>query len=162
MKVAVFGNSYWAAELVRAFEDSPVDARLFYNRLEEQLGTWSLRTWLGEQNLWECDVLHVQSWPSFWNLRLVARLKRKPVILHWIGTDVMNVLARRFYVRIAGPALNLLIPKHLAVSENLVEELETVGIHARYQSKPPTESFDDVEIPPLPEKIGRASCRERV
>jgi len=151
--VGLLGNSYWTRRLgdaLAAFTGA-MTFRRFYVDQESAIRTWSLGRWLAESDLWSCSVFHVIGYPRLWNLWMAARMRGVPAILHWIGSDVSSFLASPRWSKAAGPLLNLLVPRHLAEAPNLRRELRSVGIYARVQPKG-MRSFDDVEVPPLPEQ----------
>ncbi len=149
MKVAVLGNSYWAGRLVAVLNGMAVNARQFYIGDDKSLPARSIKEWVSESDLWSCDLVHVLGWPMLWILWIASRLKNKPTIVHWIGSDVLSLLASPRWSRAAGPILNAVVTRHLAVAPHLVSELRSVGIYAKHhpQGMP---SFENVTVPPLP------------
>lgn len=149
LKVGVFGNSFWAGRLADSLAGCPLDVQCLYTDQDRTLKGRSVRHWLAESALWSFDVLHVLGWPRLWNLWVAARLKRTSTILHWLGSDVSSFRTSPRWSRVAGPALNLLVTRHLAQSPWLAEELREVGVHAQVATHP-NESLDNVMVPPLP------------
>lgn len=74
----------------------------------------------------------------------LLRLRRKPVVIHWVGTDVQIAIDEhrrgRLSPRIAGK------PQHWCDAPWLVEELRTAGIVSEYVPLP----IPIVEAPPPP------------
>jgi len=80
----------------------------------------------------------------------LLRLRRKPVVIHWVGTDVQIAVEehRRDNVslRVAEK------PTHWCDAPWLVDELRTIGVVSEYVPLPiPVES---APAPPLPEEFG--------
>jgi glycosyltransferase involved in cell wall biosynthesis len=72
------------------------------------------------------------------------KLMRKPVVVRWIGTDVLEL------DRLHGVVYSKLVDNHVAVSPWLVEELAEKRIRARWLSMP---SSLMGELEPLPEEF---------
>ena len=149
IRVGIFGNSYWAARLKCVFRNRLVEARQLLVGQDESLMGRSVGKWLSQSELWSCDVLHVLGWPRLWSLWVAARLMRRPVILHWIGSDVLSFLANPRWCRVAGPGLNALVACHLAGAVNLMTELRDVSIYARYEPLGML-LMNGTEVAPLP------------
>ena len=83
--------------------------------------------------------------------KLVAlALIRKPVIFHWIGSDVLNALEHptgKFVARLCRS--HILVKGHLAQTSWLANELSEAGIQATVFPLLPNLDF---EIPPFPER----------
>ncbi|MCC7364602.1 MAG: hypothetical protein IT303_09535 [Dehalococcoidia bacterium] len=80
---------------------------------------------------------------------VLARLRRKPMVIHWVGTDVLIGLdAYR-----AGKASWRLLERatHLCDAPWLAEELAEMGIRAEYLPLPVTGLAEEVD--PLPERF---------
>lgn len=80
---------------------------------------------------------------------LLMRLRRKPVLIHWNGTDVM--IARDEYL--AGKASHAIAERavHWADAPWLIDELREIGIESEYVSLPVAVS--GTEPPPLPSRF---------
>lgn len=79
-----------------------------------------------------CDIVHCIGYghPEI----LFAGLLRKPVIRHWIGSDVLRILflphTLPWSVRMRWRLTKRFITKHLAITEQLSQELKQAGITA--------------------------------
>jgi hypothetical protein len=87
---------------------------------------------------------------AWWRL-LRVRLRRSAACYYWLGTDVFNLLedARAGHLR-AAAVRAARDDLHLAVAPWLVEELETVGLHATLAGFPESHRVPDT-LAPLPE-----------
>jgi hypothetical protein len=160
LKVGRFGNSFWAKRLAESLPDPPLDIQCLYRDQDTTLRERSVRQWLAESALWSCDVLHVLGWPRLWNLWIAARLKRVPTILHWLGSDVSSFRASPRWCRVAGPALNQLVTRHLAQAPWLAKELRAMGIHAQVATRPIQFSRGHRDIPAADVTPVRSECRD--
>ncbi len=70
-----------------------------------------------------------------WKMKLISLFKKK-MIMHWIGTDVINLSKNKAVVDF----LNKNVSVHLACAKNIKDELETLGINA-------------IELPIIPAKF---------
>ncbi len=101
-------------------------------------------------NYYEFDLFHLISPP----IRVIRKLNKykKPVLFHWIGTDVYRFInessikrrLKKFFIE----SENV---KNLVVSENLKEELNLFNISSAILPLTKLNFID--EIPPLPEKF---------
>ena len=111
-----------------------------------------LRSWARVARLVrEADLLYlVSSRLDRWSAQdLLMRLRRKPVLIHWNGTDVM--IARDEFL--AGKASRAITEGavHWADAPWLIDELREIGITSEYVSLPVAVSR--AEPPPLPARF---------
>ena len=130
LRVAVIGNSRWCARMEDMMALSAADVRHLYPGEEAILRQRSVTDWLGDRHIWGYDLIHCIGWFTFWGLWVAARLRRKPTIHHWIGSDVFALCQAGFRGHVAGRMLNHLVGCHLAVADHLVVELGRQGIKA--------------------------------
>ena len=128
MTVGAFGNTFWAARLAASLAGFPVEVRRLYVDREQELRHWSLARWWSESAPWTCDVLHVLGWRNLWNLWVAARLRRVPVVFHWLGSDVSSFLRSPRWSRVAGPTPNAPVPTHVTRLPTLLRELHVQRI----------------------------------
>ena len=147
VRVGILGNSMWSGRLAAKFGAGPVHVRQLLVGEDASLRARSIRSWLCENCLWSCDVLHVIGYPQLWRLWAAAAWRRMPVILHWIGSDVLSFLASPRWSKAAGPVLNTAC-LHLAGSRSLVRELRQVGVYAKYEPLG-VGDLGNVDLPPL-------------
>ena len=99
------------------------------------------------------DIIHI-IWGRLeikWIPKLIiAKLMRKKIICHWIGTDVMDSISKKRFKRLAKLS-NIFIDLQLAVSEKLVEEISSIGIKAVCIPLIPKNS--SISSKPLPDKF---------
>ena len=86
---------------------------------------------LTRREIERCDVLHLISSPLPQLLK--ARSTGKPVVYHWIGSDVLRIIKdtplRR---RLKKMLIDIAPAIHLAVYEPLRDELAEIGIHSQH------------------------------
>ncbi|UCF79703.1 MAG: hypothetical protein JSW03_05545 [Candidatus Eiseniibacteriota bacterium] len=96
------------------------------------------------------DVFHLISSPLP-SLRDLARFRR-PMVYHWIGTDVYRILKDSAPKRWMNKRLIQKIPAtHVVVSQGLKKELETVGVSSEIYPLAGVQL--ETEPPPLPKKF---------
>jgi hypothetical protein len=120
MRVGVVGWPYYARAFVRYLQQSGTEARIF---------STSKQSWV--RDFRSIDVLF--GFGSIYRAPRAfvgARLLGQRTVVHWIGTDVLNVVNRPVD-RIQALFLNRFVNLHLAASRLLVDELGTVGVTAR-------------------------------
>ena len=86
-------------------------------------------------------------WPRY----LFARLRGKGTVCHWAGTDVLRVLHKPLYRWWFRAVISRCIDRHLVVSENLAEELATLGVGT--QRIPLISSLVQGNVCPLPDEF---------
>ncbi len=93
----------------------------------------------------DCDIYHGMY--SFLSKRYIfTKLFRKKNICHWIGTDVFEILndenlKKKFNL------INKFIDINVAVTENLIFELKTLGIDSKLM--PIVSNLDDINVVPF-------------
>jgi len=93
----------------------------------------------------DCDIYHGMY--SFLSKRYIfAKLFRKKNICHWIGTDVFEILndenlKKKFNL------INKFIDINVAVTENLIFELKTLGIDSKLM--PVVSNLDSINVVPF-------------
>ena len=151
LRVAVMGTWNWlevAAELLRR---AGMECKLFP---DFPTGRAFLKFALGGGLKGFDAVHHVRG--TSWFYGSVFRLIRKPVIWHWIGTDVLEYSRTRFgggdcRSRIARRAIHKWAAGHLADSPELAGELGDMGIRADVVRLLPKAIEADVQpLPPRP------------
>ena len=130
LRVAVVGNSRWCARIEKMMALSALDVRHLYPDEEAILRQRSVTDWLNDGRVWGYDLIHCIGWFTFWSLWVAARLRRKPTIHHWIGSDVFALCQAGYRGHVAGRLLNRLVGCHLAVADHLVVELGRQGVKA--------------------------------
>lgn len=141
LRIGLWGNRYHVDLLMKQLNncDENVHARIceidggnFYSKLRE------------------VDIYHGIGTGFNWKKYPAAKLMGKKTICHWIGSDVLTLLEDKkssMKVRL----LNRLIDVHLAGSETLVEELQSINIKAKWIPLVP--QIGIVDIPPFPKKF---------
>ncbi len=159
LRIGVTGSSIWVDYFWKAFEDDPdLDVLVLDESWQRNISQFRdidvlylLFGWLDSRHLWafmNCTIRHI------------------PIIVHWIGTDVLRmvnpgVLSSR--MRTKRSLLRYIMRKndyckHIAGAPWLVEELRSCGIGAVFC---PTISglldSDSTPVYPLPEKVAAFS-----
>ncbi len=115
--------------------------------LRGRVSPWTLirRLWeyAGEIDLYY--GISYGQWPRY----LFTRLRGGKTVCHWAGTDVLRILQRPFYRWWFQAVIRHCIDCHLVVSENLAEELATLGIQT--QLIPLVSNLMPGETVPLPD-----------
>jgi len=86
-------------------------------------------------------------WPRY----LFAHLRGKGTVCHWAGTDVLLVLRNPLHRWWFCAIINRCIDRHLVVSENLGEELATLGVKTQHIPLISDMAWGNVQ--PLPEQF---------
>lgn len=140
IKIFLHGEKYHAkvfCEQLENYEKGIFEPK-YFEKLDSQI------------NYDEFDLFHLISSP----LTVIKKLNKynKPILYHWIGTDVYRLINDSFIKKLLKKNLiNLSNVKNLAVSENLKAELAEQKIST--DILPLTKlNFVD-EIPPLPERL---------
>ena len=98
--------------------------------LRSKVAPWTL-VWRIWQYAGDVDLYYGISYGQ-WPRYLFAHLRRKRTICHWAGTDVLRVLHKPLHRWWFMWVIRHCIDRHLVVSENLAEELATLGIQTQY------------------------------
>lgn len=110
----------------------------------------------------ECDIIHAVFPFHTFETIIIAKLFRKRVIYHWIGTDVWYLLGNlisdfknreynRFIYKLFYKFLGHFADYHLCGSGNLKDELSLMGIKADVVPMLPLDV--NIEITPLPKNL---------
>ena len=146
-RVLILGIPYFGERLARELGELGWQARYFPHPGRD-LRAWARIAW----QVMRADVLYllssrVEKWsPQDW----MMRFRRKPVVIHWVGTDVKVARAAhrrgRVSVRIAERA------QHWCDAPWLVDELRTIGLVAEFVALPIT--LHEGRSPALPSEFG--------
>ncbi len=148
LRIALMGTHNWLKVVAEVLRRAGVPHEVFDIR-----SGWLFLRWLIEGDWRRFDAVHHICGLS-WYARLAFALLRKPVLWHWIGTDVYT------FQNHTGVdwrnAINRLVARHraetnLAGSPELAQELKRVGIRAQIVRLLPVTVQADVE--PLPEEF---------
>ncbi len=140
MKVVITGNPINVRFLCSQLEGLDIDFTIVEHNFRS-LGNKFKKVML-------CDIVHIFSLKSnskegiIWIfILLFLKIIRKKVILHWLGTDVMEVGS------FAGWYLPKLVTKHLAYSPWLVDELSGKGIESSWLPVLPPLNVESLPLP---------------
>lgn len=149
-RVAVMGTVYWLEVMAELLSRAGVTCEVVDIHSKEAAVSWMLRC------KWRhFDAIHHIYGPNWWWGTSMAIL-RKPIIWHWIGTDVLDFHRKRDTHRDWQSALTRRAAyqwacAHLADSPDLAEELQKLGIQARVVRLLP--KLIEADIEPLPQKF---------
>jgi len=139
--IAVLGSEFFGKRIVNALQEKNVKA-IYVPKSVEQ----------GDQlkkELKDHDIIHFVTSPTifFKEFRTLIRCRfwRKKIVVNWIGADVRRVLSKpfwRFVTKISQP----LIDVNIATSQNLVTELNSIGVKAKFQPIPVYSIYDLREL----------------
>ncbi len=139
--IAVIGSEFFGKRIVNALQEKNVKA-IYVPKSVEQ----------GDQlkkELKDHDIIHFVTSPTifFKEFRTLIRCRfwRKKIVVNWIGADVRRVLSKpfwRFVTKISQP----LIDVNIATSQNLVTELNSIGVKAKFQPIPVYSIYDLREL----------------
>ena len=117
-------------------------------------GRFALLKWALKGHWRRFDVIHLANGIWEWKAALILMLVPRPIIWHWIGTDILNFQRnsqkswKGFILRLAAYRR---AKAHLADSPELAEELRKLGIKAQVVRLLPKQI--EAEIEPLPQKF---------
>ena len=140
IKILLIGEEYHAKvfnQLLENYEKSVFEPK-FYSELPSN------------EVLKQFDLFHLISSP----LPVIKKLSHhsKPILYHWIGTDVYRFLNDNFLKRyLKKPIINSPKVHNLVVSENLKCELEKFSIHSSILPLTNLKIIDD--LPMMPKKL---------
>ncbi len=149
-RVAVMGSAYWLKVAAELLGRAGVTCEVVDIQSKRAAASWLFRC------QWRhFDAIHHVYGPNWWWGTSMAILG-KPVIWHWIGTDVMDFHRARdaphgWQSALACRAAYQWACAHLADSPRLTEELRSLGIEARTVRLLP--KLIEAEIEPLPQKF---------
>lgn len=149
LRVDVMGSPYWAQVVCNLLKRAGLCAKVL-----DPHGRFALFKWAVKGQWWRFDVIHLATGMWEWRAALVLMLVPRPIIWHWIGTDILNFKrnCRRgwkgFILRLAAYRG---AKAHLADSPEVAEELRGIGIQADVVRLLPERIEANVE--PLPERF---------
>lgn len=147
VRVAVMGSGYWLDVVAELMRRAGVSCETV------ALERWDKVRWFCEGGWRHIDVVHLIGGVD-WRMGGMLALVRKPVLIHWIGSDVLRLSAAvRGGVR--GLPMRLCAFRwartHLADSPALAEELRSLGVESQVVRLLP--KLIEADIEPLPEKF---------
>lgn len=153
LRVDVMGSPYWAQVVCDLLKRAGLCAEVL-----DPHGRFALLKWAVKGHWRRFDVIHLATGIWEWKAALILMLVPRPVIWHWIGTDVHNFQRncqkgwKGFLLRLAAYRR---AKAHLADSPELAEELSGLGIKADVVRLLP--KCIEAEVEPLPEKFAALS-----
>jgi glycosyltransferase involved in cell wall biosynthesis len=149
LRVDVMGSSYWAQVICNLLKRAGLCAEVL-----DPHGRFALLKWALKGQWRKFDIIHIVG--GLWerNAAIIFILVPRPVIWHWIGTDVHDFQRncqkgwKGFILRLAAYRR---AKAHLADSPELAEELRELGIKAQVVRL--LTRLTEAEIEPLPQKF---------
>jgi hypothetical protein len=139
-RVAISGLDLFTAQVVRELESRPSAWAACPLHLRSRLEVASSMLSLATSDVWYSIGSPIgDRW-----LHLLARVLRKPRVIHWVGSDI---LALRNNARLRRWCRNPLV-RNLAEATWTIEELRTLGVEAKLAALPPRVTVAHPE--PLP------------
>ena len=139
--IGLIGSQHFSDNLIKELE----------NCIDIKLVTTNLRDPRLAQKAEDCEIIHYIYSPlvTLGGLGTVKALKKmkKKIIVHWIGTDILNATTKcksRFIAR----RYKHLVDVHLAHSSRMVKELGTINISCRELPLPNFNLYKPRELPP--------------
>lgn len=117
MKIGIIANKMLAQFLIKTFE------KIGYEPYWISVRNSPTKILKDFKN---CDIIYAHA-PYEVKVYLLAKLFRKKIVTHWIGTDAF-LATTHFKFKCYSRICNLLTNKQLVVSSNLKEEIESIGI----------------------------------
>jgi hypothetical protein len=149
LRVSVMGSQNWAQVACNLLKQAGLHAEVTDTR-----GRFALLKWAVKGHWRRFDVIHHAIGIWKWKIALILMLVPRPIIWHWIGTDVLD-FQRNAQMGWRGFILRLAAYRgakaHLADSPELAEELQELGIKAQVVRLLPKQI--EAEIEPLPQKF---------
>ena len=149
LRIDVMGSPYWVQVLCYLLKLSGLHAEAL-----DPHGRFALLKWALKGHWRRFDVIHLANGIWEWKAALILMLVPRPIIWHWIGTDILNFQRnsqkswKGFILRLAAYRR---AKAHLADSPELAEELRKLGIKAQVVRLLPKQI--EAEIEPLPQKF---------
>jgi len=149
LRVDVMGSPYWVQVVCNLLKRAGLCAEVL-----DPHGRFALLKWALKGHWRRFDVVHLATGVWEWKAALILMLVPRPVIWHWIGTDILNFQInsqkgwKGFILRLAACHR---AKAHLADSPELAEELGSLGIKADVVRLLP--KCIEAEVEPLPEKF---------
>lgn len=147
MKIVIVGLPYFAAKIAQ--ELSEVDKKNLYVAIDTSAGVWQKLRFVW--HIISAKVLYfIGGQPYSGKVLWLTRLLKKKVVMHWVGTDVLN--AQKLYKSGALSSELLSKTQHFCEVDWVQKELLEIGIQAEMVQ---IASFPDSASvpPPLPEKF---------
>ena len=156
-KILVVGAPFWAATAATMLQRAGLQAEdwQFWPKDVPALFRWCrpLRALAYAMNphFRQTDVVHCISPPGLLRVCWMARILRKRIVMHWIGSDVLRIIGDSDSARRLRTTCSKLACAHFADSPDIVEELKQVGIDsALFRLLPDT--VVPLEEMPLPDQ----------
>jgi len=139
--IGVIGSQHFSNNLIQELK-SCIDIKIVTTNLKDpQLS----------QKAEDCEIIHYIFSPlvTLGGLRTVKALKKmkKKIIVHWIGTDILNATTK-FKSRFIIKRYKGLVDAHLTHSSRMVKELGTIGISCRELPLPNFGLYELQELSP--------------
>lgn len=129
--IGIIGPEFFGKRIESALQAKNMGAKFI---LESSKNSSKIR-----KELDGCTIIHFVTSPTinFLDYILFLRCKflRKKVLINWIGWDVRKITNNWFW-RIVTKLSQFMINSNIATSENLVEDLQKIGICCKYQPIP--------------------------
>jgi glycosyltransferase involved in cell wall biosynthesis len=143
-KVTVIGTSNWLHVAAHLLERAGLAATTMNRRPEFLLPLWTL-----SKPCRQAQFIHRLWGGHVWSSVAATKVLGKPLVWHWIGSDVVGYIRHRGVRRkLSRWACSGLVAAHLADSPDLAKELEELGIHAEVCRLLPRAI--EAEVQPLP------------
>jgi glycosyltransferase involved in cell wall biosynthesis len=152
-RIDVMGSPYWVQVVCNLLKRAGLCAEAV-----DPHGRFALLKWAVKGQWRRFDVIHLTSGIWEWKAALVLMLVPRPIIWHWIGTDLISFQRnsqngwKGFILRLAAYRR---AKAHLADSPELAEELGKLGIKADVVRLLPKQI--EAEVEPLPEEFAALS-----
>jgi glycosyltransferase involved in cell wall biosynthesis len=143
MRVAISGLTLFAAQLINVMQQHPTGWRAQMMRINARLEVVTSMFTLLSSDVWYSIGAPIgDRWLHLW-----ARILRKPRVIHWVGSDIVELYRNRRLRKLCSrPGV-----VNLAEVDWTIEELRKLGITASLAPLPP--SFTAQTPPPMPESF---------
>jgi glycosyltransferase involved in cell wall biosynthesis len=155
IRIAVMGSSNWLEVIAELLRRAGMSCDLLNVCESCSFLKWVLKGyWLRFWIVRSYDVVHHIGGCCNWRLGMICTLFGKPVVWHWIGSDIVKFKdaglrsLRGLLYRLCA---HRWAKAHLADSPELAEELQELGIQARVVRLLP--KLIEADIEPLPQKF---------
>lgn len=141
MMVVIIGNKIFGTKL---------DTQLRKNKISSKLVSSSLRDMKFKDKIKSHNIVHFIGSPTVTVIGILSLLRfkwwRKKIIVSWIGSDSLIACTNPIF-KLTTKIFKSSIDVNLAVSQNLVKELNAIGVISRNQPLPVYQIFIPCEIP---------------